>query len=152
MPQGFTAVKTQKVSRKGEKIQTKSMKISNSSSDLSKQYRYKFLQSKHTAGEGKENKWEDTAITGRTNILVSSNKSLKDTEFFLTFRGDAVGKSRERLVKQLHHYASQLRLSINCLPPFTYLKQGFDAGIPNYYSWYSYNPEYFIWDYLSSDY
>lgn len=92
------------------------MKISNSSSDLSKQYRYEFLQSKHTAGEGKENKRENTAITGRTNILVSWNKSLKDTKFFLTFCGDAVGKSCERLVKQLHHYASQLWLSINCLP------------------------------------
>lgn len=56
MLQGSTAVKTQKVSRKREKIQTKSMKISTSSSDLSKQYRYEFLQSKHTAGEGKENK------------------------------------------------------------------------------------------------
>lgn len=56
MLQGFTAVKTQKVSRKGGKIQRASMKISNSSSDLSKQYRYEFLQSKHTAGEGKENK------------------------------------------------------------------------------------------------
>lgn len=55
MLQGFTAVKTQKVSRKGRK-DPKSVKISNSSSDLSKQYRYKFLQSKHTAGEGKENK------------------------------------------------------------------------------------------------
>lgn len=92
------------------------MKISNSSSDLSKQYRYEFLQSRHTAGEGKENKRENTAITGRTNILVSWNKSLKDTKFFLTFCGDAVGKSCERLVKQLHHYASQLWLSINCLP------------------------------------
>lgn len=38
------------------------------------------------------------------------------TKFFLTFHGDAVGKSCERLIKQLPRYASQLWLSINCLP------------------------------------
>lgn len=70
MLQDFTAVKIQKVSRKKEKRSKQSMKVSNSNSDLSKQYRYEFLQSKHTAGEGKENKRENTAVTGRTNILV----------------------------------------------------------------------------------
>lgn len=55
------------------------MKISNSSSGLSKQYRYEFLQSKHTAEEGKENKRVRIALTDRNNILVPWNNNPSKT-------------------------------------------------------------------------
>jgi len=77
MLQGLTAVKAEKVSR-GEKIQpkqTESVKISNCSSGLTKHLQ---AASSYRASTWlkKENKQENTAVTDRTNTLVSRTTTL----------------------------------------------------------------------------